>query len=175
MEDKLTDFPIVFLDVEAAGFDSYPIEVGWAKIIKQNVISKSSFLIYHRNWIESKTWDPKAELVHGITQGDLKVRGQSLEKSACQLNNELPKIVYSDAEDYEQYWVGQIFQETRINQEFKIKSEGHLFHDIDPMAYQVAESCISDIAPRKHRAIDDAYRLAVLYHLARWGEFDAKN
>ena len=36
MENKLTDFPIVFLDVEAAGFDSYPIEVGWAKIIKQN-------------------------------------------------------------------------------------------------------------------------------------------
>lgn len=55
MENKLTDFPIVFLDVEAAGFDSSPIEVGWAQIIKQNVISKSSFLIYHRNWIESKT------------------------------------------------------------------------------------------------------------------------
>ncbi|WP_417788697.1 hypothetical protein [Terasakiella pusilla] len=82
----------------------------------------------------------------------------------------MPQVVYSDAPDFDQGWVGQIFETANIDQKFQIMDQNQLLDDVDPMAYSFAERTITDIAPRTHRADADAYRLALLYHLAKYGE-----
>ena len=73
------------LDIEASGFGrgSYPIEIGLARADG----SRCAFLIQPaREWTH---WDPKAELLHGISRARLVREGRPPVEVARWLNDEL--------------------------------------------------------------------------------------
>ena len=151
----------VFIDFEASSLrvDSYPIEVAWNN--QSGTIH--SFLInpshYPDDWND---WDPRAEALHGLTREYLKQHGQPPVDVARQLQDDLPKTLYSDAPDFDAFWLDRLFISANIKNNYIIKDATVLLERLDPDYYRY-----HDIARRRagkpHRAAQDVAYLVNLY------------
>ena len=110
------------IDCEASGFgkDSYPIEVGFVcsdgKVVSDLIRPES-------NWTH---WNECSAKVHNIPRKQLFEEGIFADELAQKLNVELNGlIVYSDAPEYEQFWLSRLYEAASINISFDIE---HLFH-----------------------------------------------
>ena len=59
----------VFYDCEASGIEGFPIEVGWALVVRptRSIHSEAHLIRPAPSWDVQGAWDPKAEALHGIT------------------------------------------------------------------------------------------------------------
>lgn len=173
--DKIT-LPC-FIDCEASSLrhDSYPIEIGWSEesgMVKSFIIDPS----FVPNWID---WDEYAEReIHHISQTMLSLYGISPQFAAQQLNNRLKgKIVFSDAPDYDSFWLRRLFQATEIEPLFKVGDFFQLLHQVAIDAYRpsgISSEKIEDVweraqaqadkqCPHTHRARNDVKNLQLAY------------
>lgn len=99
----------VFLDCEASSLDpvgSYPIEVAWGSsgaAIESYLIDPNS---YPHGW---EDWDPIAQAVHGLSRKYLRQYGRSVLTVAAAVCKALEgRTVYSDAPDYDSFWLERL-------------------------------------------------------------------
>jgi hypothetical protein len=97
------------MDVEASGFgpDSYPIEIAWSDEsgeIQRNLINPKTI----PHWT---SWSTESEKIHGLERQRLERNGWNPEFVADRLIEDLQgKIVYTDAPEFDQQWVEQLFR-----------------------------------------------------------------
>ncbi|WP_290798710.1 hypothetical protein [Halomonas sp.] len=154
------------LDIEASGFGrgSYPIEVGLARPDG----STCAFLILPlAEWTH---WDPKAELLHGISRARLHREGHPVRQVARWLNDELGElgIAYSDSWGYDNTWLSLLFHHAGMLPAFRLEalrkllSEGQL-----SLWHATREALVAELGIRRHRASEDARLLQLTYQRTR--------
>jgi len=117
---------LIIIDCEASGLeeDSYPIEVGVAF-----PYDSFGFLIKpHYSW---NYWNEKSAKIHNIKREQLN-QGLSIYDSVIKLNSQLrDSVVFSDAVDYEIFWLDKLFSVVGVERLFDIKSIYQLDFDFE--------------------------------------------
>ena len=152
----------ILLDIEASGFGrgSYPIEVGLAR----GDGSVCAFLIQPQpEWTH---WDPKAELLHGISRDRLAREGYPVKEVARWLNDELSEagIAYSDSWGYDNTWLSLLFHHAGMLPRFRLEALRSLLCDAQLAAWKrTKEALIRERGIQRHRAGEDARLLQLTY------------
>lgn len=154
------------LDIEASGFGrgSYPIEIGLARPDG----SSCAFLIQPLD--EWTHWDPKAELLHGISRGRLAREGHPVVEVARWLNGELGElgVAYSDSWGYDNTWLSLLFHHAGMLPRFRLEALRHLLCDEQLALWQATkETLIRERGIQRHRAGEDARLLQLTYARTR--------
>ncbi|MCG7601730.1 hypothetical protein MHM84_18340 [Halomonas sp. McH1-25] len=152
----------ILLDIEASGFGrgSYPIEVGLAR----SDGSTCAFLI--QPITEWTHWDPKAELLHGISRGRLQREGYPIVEVARWLNDELSEtgIAYSDSWGYDNTWLSLLFHHAGMLPRFRLEALRRLLSDTQLALWKrTKEALVEECGIRRHRAGEDARLLQLTY------------
>lgn len=150
------------LDIEASGFGrgSYPIEVGLARADG----SVCAFLIQPLD--EWTHWDPKAELLHGISRNRLQREGYPVRQVACWLNDELSDIgiAYSDSWGYDNTWLSLLFHHAGMLPAFRLEALRRLLSEAQLERWSdTKETIIREQGILRHRAGEDALLLQQTY------------
>ncbi|QNI04131.1 hypothetical protein HXW73_15005 [Halomonas sp. SH5A2] len=150
------------LDIEASGFGrgSYPIEVGIARADG----STCAFLIQPLD--EWTHWDPKAELLHGISRERLRREGFPVRQVARWLNDELSDegMAYSDSWGYDNTWLSLLFHHAGMLPGFRLEALRILLsEDQQALWSDTKEAVIAERGIHRHRAGDDARLLQLTY------------
>ncbi|TLF49844.1 hypothetical protein FEI13_10505 [Halomonas urmiana] len=158
------------LDIEASGFGrgSYPIEVGLARADG----STCAFLVQPLD--EWTHWDPKAELLHGISRGRLQREGYPVRQVARWLNDELGEvgIAYSDSWGYDNTWLSLLFHHAGMLPAFRLEALRILLSESQQALWsRTKEALILERDIHRHRAGEDARLLQLTYQ--RTLELDA--
>ena len=150
------------LDIEASGFGrgSYPIEIGLARTDG----STCAFLIQPlEEWTH---WDPKAELLHGISRARLQREGYPVIEVARWLNDELAEIgiAYSDSWGYDNTWMSLLFHHAGMLPRFRLEALRRLLDERQLELWSTAkEALITECDIQRHRAGEDARLLQLTY------------
>ncbi|SHF76351.1 hypothetical protein SAMN02745148_03477 [Modicisalibacter ilicicola DSM 19980] len=152
----------ILLDIEASGFGrgSYPIEVGLARADG----STCAFLV--QPLPEWTHWDPKAELLHGLSRNRLQREGHPVIEVARWLNDELsvPGIAYSDSWGYDNTWLSLLFHHAGMLPSFRLEALRRLLNEAQLARWEDAkEALIQERGIQRHRAGDDARLLQLIY------------
>nr|WP_218781829.1 hypothetical protein [Chromohalobacter salexigens] len=156
----------ILLDIEASGFGrgSYPIEVGLARADG----STCAFLIQPlEEWTH---WDPKAELLHGISRGRLHREGHPVIEVARWLNDELASagIAYSDSWGYDNTWLSLLFHHAGMLPRFRLEALRRLLDESQLERWgAMKETIIRERGIQRHRAGEDARLLQLTYQRTR--------
>nr|WP_284047732.1 hypothetical protein [Halomonas gemina] len=150
------------MDIEASGFGrgSYPIEVGLVRADG----STCSFLI--QPLAEWTHWDPKAELLHGISRGRLQREGYPVRQVARWLNDELGEIgiAYSDSWGYDNTWLSLLFHHAGMLPAFRLEALRILLSEEQQALWsRTKEAIIREQGIHRHRAGEDARLLQLTY------------
>lgn len=155
-----------FIDLEASGLSttSWPIEVGWAF---EHGPPRSFLIRPDASWPES-AWSLDAERLHGVSRADLERDGVNPRDVAEALNAALAGAsVWSDAPDWDGFWLFRLFQAAQIKQQFAVNDFGRLMRPLAGAREEAALRRAAQISPRRHRAGPDAKHLQTIYALAR--------
>lgn len=163
----------VFYDIEASGFDGYPIEVGWAwwDAAKHDICSEAHLIKPDAVWEIDQTWDQRAEELHGISLRQLEQEGEPTLKIAQRMNAALAGRDLYATSPYDETWLNHLFDSAGLETAFTLHQTSadilimqqarKLRHDqvaLQNIMHQAAEA-----APHTHRAEADARHLAVLW------------
>ncbi|WP_163560635.1 hypothetical protein [Halomonas sp. NO4] len=154
------------LDIEASGFGrgSYPIEIGLARADG----SSCAFLV--QPLAEWTHWDPKAELLHGISRARLAREGLPIIQVARWLNDELGEIgvAYSDSWGYDNTWLSLLFHHAGLLPAFRLEALRLLLDERQlALWHDTREALVAELGIHRHRAGDDARLLQLTYARTR--------
>jgi hypothetical protein len=156
---------LAFLDIEASGLasKSWPVEVGWAF----EAGAATSILVRpDRTWSDD-AWDKSAERLHGLDRARLDVEGLDPREVCAAMNDALVDAeVYSDAPDWDGFWLFRLFSAGGTKQAFALKDFGKLMRPLVGGRENELFARAARLSPRRHRAADDARHLQTLYRLA---------
>ncbi|QFU00329.1 hypothetical protein FIU83_01580 [Halomonas sp. THAF5a] len=150
------------LDIEASGFGrgSYPIEIGLARADG----STCAFLVQPlEEWTH---WDPKAELLHGISRSRLQREGHPVRQVARWLNDELGEVglAYSDSWGYDNTWLSLLFHHAGMLPAFRLEALRILLSESQQALWsRTKEALILERDIHRHRAGEDARLLQLTY------------
>ncbi|MEO1252396.1 MAG: hypothetical protein AAFW81_08630 [Pseudomonadota bacterium] len=159
---------IAFIDLEASGLGpaSWPIEVGWCFVEG----APSTFLIKPDAGWSDEAWEPAAEALHGVARTNLDVDGVATGEICTALNAALKDaVVYSDAPDWDGFWLYRLFAAAKMRQRFELRDFAELFAAILPAEFEAAKVAASDLAPHRHRAAADVLHMRALFAAAQAG------
>jgi hypothetical protein len=157
---------LIFMDVEAASFSGFPIEVGWAEVrLPGLAIGLETHLIRHDPWLIGcqDEWSMDAQRVHGISQEMLIRDGEPVDAVVARLAEAFGAgTVYSDAPQNDFDWILRLHDAAGVWPGFRIRGVNEAFvgNDADRFA---AEWKAFKAVPAPHRAALDAYRWALLW------------
>ena len=157
--------PIIFIDFEASGLGarSWPVEVGWAAVDG----ACETFLVKPVDDWPQSAWEPTAEALHGLSFSMLQRDGVAPAAICKTMNAALcDAAVYSDAPDWDAFWLYRLFSAARVKPAFELLNFAALMAPLAPEKIIAAVAQADIVAPRRHRARDDALHLRAVYALA---------
>jgi hypothetical protein len=159
---------IVFIDLEASGLGpaSWPIEVGWCF----DGGAPETMLIRPDGEWPHEAWDDQAARLHGLAYDGLEASGLPVGEVCAHLNLTLEgAAVYSDAPDWDGFWLYRLYAAAGVRQRFSLCDFGDLLTGLPPQAVEaaVAEAKIS--SPHRHRAREDVLHMKKIFDLATAG------
>lgn len=144
------------IDIEASGLgkDSYPIEAAWCSLDGKETYST---LINPNTAGDWNSWDSYAEeAIHGLSRGECCEQGRSVVEVARDLKDLLEnQDVYSDAPEYDQFWIQRLFDAVGERAPSVVKHVGAL---VRPSGQPELHRKISGLC-RPHRALPDCLLL----------------
>ncbi len=118
-------------------------------------------------------WDPQAERLHGITPKMLSDLGVNAALACDRMSASLAACdVYSDAPDWDGFWMMRLFEAAGRKAQFRLSEFGRLMPPLAPAEKSALIRKADRLAPRRHRAAEDALHLATIYRLATSASFD---
>lgn len=157
--------PKAFIDLEASGLGSrsWPVEVGWAIGEGEPV---AMLIKPDKTWTDD-AWDPAAQALHGLDRAALERDGVCVQEACAALNAAFQDAeVYSDAPDWDGFWLFRLYSAAGMRQSFSLHDYGTLMRRLAGGREEELFHRASRLAPRRHRAADDARHLQTLYRLA---------
>lgn len=149
------------IDIEASGFGrgSYPIEIGYINADKEVGCSLIKPL---DNWT---SWSLDAYNIHGIERELLFRAGKSVKEVALWLNENLAGMtVYSDAWMNDMCWLGYLYDEAEVIQNFKLESILDLLTEDERDRWaEVYQFILEQTKLTRHRASADARLIQQTY------------
>ncbi len=76
------------------------------------------------------------------------------------------RAVYSDAPDWDGFWLYRLFSAAKIRQQFALHDFAELFAAASPEAFAAAKASADQTAPHRHRAKEDVLHMRALFELA---------
>lgn len=179
---------IAFVDVEASGLmaGSFPIEIAW---VDQASRGESHLIRPAPGW---EVWSRSAERIPGITRKELRRDGLPHEEVARRLVGALRSAaLYVDAPDCDGPWIGMLLNAAHFNASLKIRPVSEAcrsaLHAMDGLltgpvkspererqlqlaltrSRRILNASVAHakkVAPRTHRAMDDAMHLCTIWH-----------
>jgi hypothetical protein len=167
-----------FIDFEASGLmpGSFPVEAGWAIARRgRRKPLASGMLIRHDPWMQRvDLWDPLAVDIHHIDRRALMMLGKHASVVAQAMADALKDfpVVFSDNGEWDGRWCRMLFDAAGVPMPFQVKDWRVVFNDgpdTDEVEFERlhAKGELFKIAPRTHRAKDDAFSMAMLWWLTR--------
>jgi hypothetical protein len=156
---------VAFVDLEASGLGSksWPLEVGWALAEGE----PSSMLIRPDSSWTDDARDDAAQRLHGLDRAILERDGRSPQEVCDAMNEALGDAeVYSDAADWDGFWLFRLFSAGGVRQSFTLRDFGRLMRPLAGAREEELLRRAARLAPRRHRAAADARHLQTLYRLA---------
>jgi len=156
---------IAFIDLEASGLgaSSWPIEVGWCFPDS----APETYLIRPSEDWSPAAWDENAEALHGVTLEMLQKEGADMIDVCKCLNEALARAdVFSDAPDWDAFWLYRLYSAAGEKQAFKLNDFGDLLQTYAPEKVADAMARAADKAPHRHRAHDDVLHMKTVYKFA---------
>lgn len=153
---------IAFIDLEASslGSASWPIEAGFCYVDGR----PKAWLIRPAQEWSLEAWDEKAEALHGLDFETLNKSGQPAEDVCHHLNEGLKDAkVYSDAPDWDGFWLYRLFSAAGVRQAFKLHEFGELLAGVDAAIKTTAIKQATEAAPHRHRACDDVLHMQTIF------------
>lgn len=112
-------------------------------------------------------WDPKAEKLHGISPKMLSDLGIGAAAACDRMSAALAGCaVYSDAPDWDSFWLMRLFDAAGRRPAFRLKDFTALMPLLEPAQKAELLARADRLAPRRHRAAEDALHLHTVYSLA---------
>ncbi len=159
---------IAFLDLEASGLGpaSWPIEVGWCF----DGDAPETMLICPAEEWPREAWDDHAASLHGLAHDALTESGLAVGAVCERLNQVLEgAAVYSDAPDWDGFWLYRLFAAAGARQRFSLCDFGELLSDLPPQAVAAAVAEAKILSPHRHRAREDVLHMKKIFDLATAG------
>ncbi len=159
---------IAFIDFEASGLGpfSWPIEVGWSF---EDGVTESVLISPSPQW-PMEAWDEKAERLHGITPRMLADLGADAAEACERLDAALAgRAVYSDAPDWDSFWMLRLYQAAGRRCDIRLRDFAGLMPPLSPADKARLLQQADRLAPRRHRAAEDALHLRMIHRLAADG------
>ena len=156
---------IAFIDLEASGLGSmsWPAEVGWCF---EGGKPEAHLIAPAPEWSE-EAWSKEAEALHGLSIDKLKKSGKPIRDICKKLNAALGEAqVYSDAPDWDSYWLYRLFSSGGVRQQFTLKYFGDLLGGVSKEEIKAIMNRASEIAPHTHRAREDVLHMKAIFELA---------
>lgn len=117
------------------------------------------------NWADD-AWDPAAEALHGLSRRKLERAGLAPQAVCEAMNDALADAaVYSDAPDWDGFWLYRLYEAARARQSFKLLNFADLFENVPAELFLEAKAKAEKKAPHRHRARADVLHMRVLYRL----------
>lgn len=163
--DRPSPARLAFVDFEASGLGArtWPIEVGWAF---EDGAGESHLISPAPEW-SMDNWDPGAERLHGVTTKMLSDLGANASLVCDRMMKALAGCdVYSDAPDWDGYWMMRLFDAAGRKSAIRLKDFASLMPPVSAEQKATLLASADSMAPRRHRAAEDALHLATLYRLA---------
>ncbi len=160
---------IAFIDLEASGLSaqSWPIEVGWC--FREG--APQAYLVRPAPAWSEDAWDERAQALHGVSYQTLKKYGEAPENLCALLNTALTGcIVYSDAPDWDGFWLYRLFQAGGQRQTFSLTDFRQVFKGASTSAINGLVAKAAKTAPHRHRASADVLHMKAVYALAARGD-----
>ncbi|MEM9421081.1 MAG: hypothetical protein AAF986_01020 [Pseudomonadota bacterium] len=165
-DEVISPSHVAFIDVEASGLgpNSWPIEVGWVFATGE---ARAVLIRPADNW-SMTAWEKSAEALHGISPPTLVTSGRGALDVALILNAALGgAAVYSDAPDYDSFWLFRLYDAAGVKPNYRLKDLGDLLRPLWDRQPRELVDLASEEAPHTHRAAADVLHLQVMYRLAR--------
>lgn len=144
----------IIVDCEASGLssDSYPIQIAWLDVHTGE--TDTFYIKPAESWTH---WDENAEEVHNIPKQLLRDVGLDVTEAAHRFLSALEKgdrQVYSDAPDFESFWLSKLLNTSGIFTEPVRLYVRHVIDLVEP-EYQKRMSDIMCDQVRPHDALED--------------------
>lgn len=151
-----------FLDFEASSLsqNSWPIEIGVARIVNGVAKSESLLISPHESW-SPQEWHAASEKIHGISRKKLVEKGTSAVEAVEWFAKRAGGIAVSDAPEFDTRWLDKLFRAANRSvpvQFLDLDSFIAVTVNGDDEVDQIYASL--DKEPVPHRAGQDAERLA---------------
>lgn len=156
---------VAFIDLEASGLSpvSWPIEVGWCLEAGE----PEAHLIQPAPDWPREAWDAEAEALHGIALTSLAQLGRPAREVCERLNASLSGArVFSDAPDWDGFWLYRLFSTGGLRQRFKLVHFADLFDGMSAEEVDALIAAAAKTAPRRHRACEDVLHMRTVYEFA---------
>ncbi len=156
---------MAFIDFEASGLGpfSWPIEVGWAL---EDGLTDSLLISPAPSW-SADAWDAKAERLHGISPRMLSELGVDAAEACKRLSEALAgRTVYSDAPDWDAFWMLRLFEAAGRRCDLRLQDFASAMPFLAPVSKARLIEQADRLAPRRHRAAEDAFHLYTVHRLA---------
>lgn len=156
---------IAFIDFEASGLGarSWPIEVGWAF---EDASGESMLISPSPDW-SMHYWDPKAERLHGVTLKMLSDLGVSAAIACDRIDAALDRReVYSDAPDWDGFWMMRLYEAAGRKCDIRLRDFAGAMPALSPQEKEALLQKADRLAPRRHRAAEDALHLQTTWRIA---------
>lgn len=112
-------------------------------------------------------WDPAAERLHGISAKTLSDLGVNPSLACDRMSAALASCdVYSDAPDWDAFWMMRLFDAAGRKMHFRLKDFAQLMPPLSPEEKKDLLRKADRLAPRRHRAAEDALHLVTVFRLA---------
>jgi len=160
---------LAFVDFEASGLGarSWPIEVGWS--FDDSVTE--SFLISPAPEWAMDAWDERAEALHGVTLSMLSDLGVHPVRACERMSAALAgREVYSDAPDWDSFWMMRLYAAAGRQCDIRLLDFSRVMPHLEADEKAALIARADRMAPRRHRAAEDALHLQTLWRLAADGK-----
>jgi hypothetical protein len=155
--------PAYFLDFEASSLaaNSWPIEIGIARIVNRVVVSDSQLIRPHPSW-EEEGWSPASAEIHGLSRARLEAEGTHASEVATWFKQRNIGLAITDNPEFEQRWLIRLLA---TNPPFPVVQlldfDSYVRMSLpDKAAVSRVYRALEQHGPAPHRAGPDAERLA---------------
>ena len=164
-----------FFDFEASGLgpEAFPTEIGWAIITSPGTVITGAVLIRPEpGWLAvAGSWSMDSQSVTGISIAMLEQGGVSPAEALERFREAIgDRVLVSDAPDYDGAWLTKLATAAKVDwpmQRQIVEYDSVMGQVADGVEILSAESFARLHWPNRHRAADDAGRLAWAYMIAR--------
>ncbi|MCP1674193.1 hypothetical protein J2T57_001295 [Natronocella acetinitrilica] len=157
------------IDIEASSLSdrSYPIEVGY-QIDGEAPVACLVNPELCEDWDD---WDAQSEQIHGIPRERLAREGRDPLLVARALNRALSGLtVYSDARDYDHFWLERLFEQTPYTMDFEVGCLRQYIKRAGGAQALALFEAMEAGDDRRHRAAEDVIDIRALTRAVLAGE-----